>query len=84
MDIGLRALDIGYEGMTENGQYIYAIVDTDEEKSFGPIGIGGKESQVYTVCYQDIGAVISPSPIVKAETSSSVYCHTKLFCLVSV
>ena len=49
----------------KEGQYIYAIVATDEEKSFGPIGIGDRKDEVYTVSYRDIGAIISPSPVVK-------------------
>jgi len=55
--------------MAEQGQYIYAIVEANEDRNFGPIGIGGRNDQVYTVCYQDIGAVISPSPIVKYPVS---------------
>lgn len=61
--------------MTEKGQYIYAIAAIQEEKHFGPIGIGGEESDVSTVCWQDIGAVLSPSavreyPITRGNTLS--------------
>ncbi len=64
--------------MTEEGQYIYAIVATDEEKSFGPIGIGDQGNEVRTVCYRDIGAVISPSPIVKYHvTRGNTIAHQK-------
>lgn len=55
--------------MTKDGQYIYAIVATKQEKSLGPIGIGDQESEVLTLCYQDIGAVISESPVVKYSVS---------------
>jgi len=55
--------------MTEQGQYIYAIVAADEERSFGSIGIGGRNDDVSTVCYRDIGAVISPSPVMKYPVS---------------
>lgn len=55
--------------MTKQGQYLYAIVATREEKSFGPIGIGDGGNEVHTVCYQDIGAVISASPVVKYSVS---------------
>lgn len=51
--------------MTKQGQYIYAIVASDEEKSFGKMGIGDRNDEVHIVCYQGIGAVISLSPIVK-------------------
>jgi len=60
----------------KNGQYIYAIVTTDEEKSFGPIGIGDRKDEVYTVCYRDIGAVISSSPIDKySVTRANTMAH---------
>jgi len=55
--------------MTEQGQYIYAIVAADEERNFGSIGIGGRNDDVFTVCYRDIGAVISPSPVMKYPVS---------------
>jgi len=60
----------------KDGQYIYAIVATDEEKSFGPIGIGDRKDEVYTVCYRDIGAVISSSPIDKySVTRANTMAH---------
>jgi len=55
--------------MTEEGQYIYAIVAADEERNFGAIGIGGRNDDVFTVCYRDIGAVISSSPVMKYPVS---------------
>ncbi|MDI6892488.1 MAG: GvpL/GvpF family gas vesicle protein [Actinomycetota bacterium] len=51
--------------MTEVGKYIYCIVGTSEKRNFGPIGIGGRGDEVYTVCYRDLAAVISDSPIIK-------------------
>ncbi len=64
--------------MPEEGQYIYAIVATDEEKSLGPIGIGHQESEVTTICYHDIGALISPSSIVKYPvTRANTMAHQK-------
>ena len=32
---------------------------------FGAIGIGGRGDDVYTVCFRDIGAVVSKSPVRK-------------------
>lgn len=65
--------------MTEEGQYIYAIAATNEEKRFGPAGIGGREDEVYTVCCEDIGAVISPSPIIKYPiTRTNTMAHQKV------
>jgi len=65
--------------MTKDGQYIYAIVAAKEEKGFGPIGIGNRNDEVYTVCYQEIGAVISPSPIMKYNiTRANTMAHQKV------
>jgi len=65
--------------MNKDGQYLYAIVATNEEKSFGPIGIGDQGNEVYTVCYQDIGAVISPSPVVRYSVSrANTMAHQKV------
>lgn len=51
--------------MAEEGKYIYCIIDADEEREFGPLGIGGRGDEVYTLCYRDIAAVISSSPVMK-------------------
>ncbi len=51
--------------MTTQGHYIYAIVASDEERDYGPVGIGDQKNEVHTVCYKGIGAVVSESPIVK-------------------
>jgi len=51
--------------MIEEGKYIYSIVGTNEARNFGPIGIGNRGDIVSTVGYQDIGAVISNSPMTK-------------------
>jgi len=65
--------------MTSQGQYLYAIAATDEEKSYGPMGIGDQENQVYTVCYRDIAAVISESPVAKYSVSrSNTMAHQKV------
>lgn len=65
--------------MTDEGQYIYAVVATDDEKNLGFGGIGNSGGEVSIVCYQDIGAVISPSPIVKhAVTRTNTMTHQKI------
>lgn len=51
--------------MIEEGKYIYCMVGTNEARNFGPIGIGNRGDVVSTVGYQDIGAVISNSPMTK-------------------
>ncbi|GFP31522.1 GvpL/GvpF family gas vesicle protein, partial [Candidatus Hakubella thermalkaliphila] len=51
--------------VTEKGKYIYCIIGINEDRNFGSMGIGGRGDEVYTVCYQDLAAVISDSPIMK-------------------
>ncbi|MBI5590040.1 MAG: GvpL/GvpF family gas vesicle protein [Deltaproteobacteria bacterium] len=55
--------------MSANGRYVYAIIATDEDKQFGPIGIGGRNDAVFTQCYQDVGAVVSSSPVIQYPVS---------------
>lgn len=67
--------------MTERGKYIYGIIQANEKKSFGPIGLGDPKKEVYTVPHQDISAVVSDSPIIvydsltKDKVVSDLFCH---------
>ena len=53
----------------ENGLYLYCIIRSSENVSFGNIGIGGRDDEVKTLRYNDIHAVVSLVPLVKYETS---------------
>lgn len=53
----------------ENGLYLYCIIRSSENVSFGNIGIGGRGDEVKTLRYNDIHAVVSLVPLVKYETS---------------
>ena len=53
----------------KEGRYIYCIIAVREPKTFGPIGIGGRGDELYTVCFDDIAAVVSNSPIMKYAVS---------------
>ncbi len=53
--------------MREEGKYLYAIIGTNEERNFGPIGLGGRE--VETIAYRDLSAVMSTAPLRKYEVS---------------
>ena len=48
----------------DEGKYVYCIIETDAPRSFGPIGIGGRGDDVYTIHYGDIAAVVSDTPVV--------------------
>lgn len=62
------------------GEYIYCVIDSSEEKDFGKIGIGGDGGQrVHSVCYEDVAAVVSDSPIKKYSISrESILTHQKV------
>ncbi|MBW3563535.1 MAG: GvpL/GvpF family gas vesicle protein [Acidobacteria bacterium] len=47
----------------EEGRYVYGIIKAAENQSFGPIGIGGRNDEVYTVHYKDFAAVVSKCPL---------------------
>jgi DnaJ-domain-containing protein 1 len=46
----------------KNGIYIYGIIKTSGPQEFGEIGIGNKASQVLTIGFKDLAAVVSKSP----------------------
>jgi len=50
-------------------KYIYCIAGTRDKKNFGPIGIGARDDEVYTLYYKDISAIISDSPLTKYPVS---------------
>ncbi|MBA4391530.1 MAG: gas vesicle synthesis GvpLGvpF [Syntrophus sp. (in: bacteria)] len=49
----------------EEGIYIYCIIESREPLLFGAIGIGERGDDVYTLSFQDLGAVVSKSPVRK-------------------
>jgi len=53
----------------KEGKYIYCIISTKEPKTFGPLGIGDRGDELYTVSFDEITAVISNSPIKKYSVS---------------
>ncbi len=48
----------------KEGKYVYAIIECDDSRSFGNIGIGGRGDVVYTVHHGGLAAVISDTPVV--------------------
>jgi hypothetical protein len=63
--LGIYAIQLNIEVFMaeKEGKYIYCIIDSNIPESFGNVGIGGRGDEVYTVCYKNISAVISSSPI---------------------
>lgn len=55
--------------MLQKGKYIYCIIDSQEEKDFDVVGIGGRRDRVLSVVFKDIAAVVSDSPVVEYSIS---------------
>jgi hypothetical protein len=49
---------------SRTGKYVYCIIEADEPRSFGPIGIGARADEVYTISYGRLSAVVSDTPVV--------------------
>jgi len=65
--------------MTQEGKYIYCIIGTNEDRNFGPIGIGGRGDIVSTICYQGLAMVISNTPMTKYVLSrENLTAHIKV------
>lgn len=65
--------------MTGQGQYIYAIIETDRDIGFGPMGIGGGRNEVCTVRHGNLAAVVSASPLTEYPvTRSNTMAHQKV------
>lgn len=54
---------------TKEGKYIYCIMDSGMQRSFGPLGIGGRGDQLHTICFNDIAALVSDAPLGKYRVS---------------
>lgn len=64
---------------TKEGRYIYCIIgigeprpctqERGESKTFGHLGIGGRNDLLYTVCFDNLAAVVSDSPLMKYSIS---------------
>ncbi len=51
--------------MAREGKYIYCIIGAKQERTFGPIGIGGRGDEVITIGYDELSMVVSSHPITK-------------------
>src|SRR5437867_6577246 len=68
MSTDQRAMDSAAEpsapDIPTEGKYVYCIIETDAPHRFGPIGIGGRGDEVYTIHYGGLAAVVSDTPVV--------------------
>ncbi len=55
--------------MEKEGKYIYCIIATSQGRNFGPMGIGSRGDELYTICFNDISAVVSNSSLINYPVS---------------
>jgi len=61
------------------GKYLYCIINDSQGRNFGPIGIGDRGDEVYTLCYRDLSCVISSTPMIKFVISrKNLVAHEKV------
>ena len=61
------------------GKYVYCIIESGEPLRFGPIGVGADPSDVYTVHYKKLAAVVSDAPLeVLDSTRENVLAHERV------
>ena len=64
---------------TSRGKYVYCIIELTDPLRFGPIGIGADPSDVYTVHYKNLAAVVSDAPLeVLDSTRENVLAHERV------
>lgn len=61
------------------GKYVYCIIEASDQLRFGPIGIGADPSEVYSVHYRNLAAVVSDAPLeVLDSTREHVFAHERV------
>jgi hypothetical protein len=63
----------------QEGKYVYCIIEAGETRSFGPMGIGGRGDEVYTINHNGLAAVVSNTPLVVYDpTRENVFAHEQV------
>jgi Gas vesicle synthesis protein GvpL/GvpF len=74
-----RAAAIDVSASASRGKYVYCIIESGDPLRFGPIGIGADPSDVYTVHYKNLAAVVSDAPLeVLDSTRENVLAHERV------
>jgi hypothetical protein len=61
------------------GKYVYCIIESSDPLRFGPIGVGADPSDVHTVHYKNLAAVVSDAPLeVLDSTRENVLAHERV------
>ncbi|HJR58683.1 MAG TPA: GvpL/GvpF family gas vesicle protein [Vicinamibacterales bacterium] len=66
-------------GSQPEGKYVYCIIKSEKPLTFGALGIGGESSNVLTVNYRNLAAVVSStSLVVQDPTRDNVLAHQRV------
>jgi hypothetical protein len=69
----------GRAGAGEEGIYVYCVIEINEPRTFGRIGIGGRGDEVYTIHYRDLAAVVSRTPLMVYDpTRENALAHDRV------
>jgi hypothetical protein len=78
--VAVRALapeHVSLEG--SRGKYVYCVIHAEKALNFGPLGIGTEPTEIHTVNFKDIAAVVSDTPIAVYEpTRANVLAHERV------
>jgi hypothetical protein len=75
---GLKAIAPG-PPQPSRGKYVYCVISSPDPLGFGQIGLGNDPSDVHTIHYRDLAAVVSDTPIgVHDPTRDNVLAHQRV------
>jgi len=65
--------------MEREEKYIYCVIETKQERNFGPVGIGRRGDEVLTISYDDLSMVVSNYPVAKITANKdNMLTHQKV------
>jgi len=77
--LSARTPDVDTNATASRGKYVYCVIEAPEPLRFGPIGIGADPSDVYTVHFKTLAAVVSDAPLeVLDSTRENVLAHERV------
>jgi hypothetical protein len=67
------------DSVASRGKYVYCVIEAPDALNFGTIGIGAAPSEVYTVHFKNLAAVVSDAPLeVLDSTREHVLAHERV------
>jgi hypothetical protein len=76
---GTRAVPVEPASTASRGKYVYCVIQAPDPLRFGAIGLGTHPSDVYTVHYKNLAAVVSDAPLeVLDSTRENVLAHERV------